>query len=79
MPGYPVAHRRGVEFPQSFGDERSQSSLGYTFGQGVYRCESLFEILRLLGTHAPVFRMHDLESEGSAPHLAETTDPLAAR
>ena len=76
----PVAHARALR-PRCSASSISERSRGlrHAFGGRVDRREHLFERRRLRCADAPVFGMHDLESERAAAHFAEAAHPRAAR
>src|SRR5205807_1682929 len=74
----PVAQRRALELVQRLLDERAQAPLRHAFGERIDRGEGLLERHRRPG-EAPVLRVHHLEAERAAAHLAEAAQPRAAR
>ena len=68
--GQPVAHAQGAAgFAQRLADQHAQPQLGQALGGRIHRRQGLLQRLGIL-VHAAVFRMHDLQAQRSAPHLA---------
>ena len=69
---------RELQLPHGLADERAQPALREPFGAGIDRSECLLQRL-LCREHAPIFGVHHLEPEGSAPQLSEAAHARSAR
>src|SRR6185437_12396518 len=69
---------RGVELVQRVRDESAQPPLRHALRQRIDGRQGLFR-WRLPAAHATVLRVDHLETLGAAAHLAEATQPRAAR
>ncbi len=77
--GEPVARLALLKQRDRRLDERAQPPLGHAGGERVDRGERLLERRGGPGDEAAVLRVHHLEPERAAAHLAEAAQPRAAR
>ena len=75
----PILGILGAGLVQRQFDQQAQPSLGHAFRHRIDRREMFLGRLGRVRIHAPVFRMHELQTLGTAPRLAETTHAGAAR